>query len=184
VPSDSDDRNDKAAFAALFSQLPLDPANIHRMPASDGKFGNDVTAAAAGYAAELAAAVPASEDPKDDIPRFDVILLGIGPDGHCASLFPDHPATREVDQSIVAVENSPKPPPDRLSFTFRALDSSNEVWFIAAGTGKAEAVALAWSGAAREQVPSAGPRGHYRTLWLVDEQAVSKLPTTIYQPAK
>jgi len=109
-------------------------------------------------------------------------LLGIGPDGHCASLFPNHPALAEVASSVVAVYDSPKPPPTRLSFTFRTLDSANEVWFIAAGEGKADAVALAWSGAGRIQAPSAGPRGHYRTLWLVDEAAAAKLPATIYQP--
>ena len=159
VPADSPDRNDRAAFAALFDELRPDPRNIHRMPASDGPLGDDLDAAALAYAAELAARCPSTQPRSDDIPRFDVILLGVGPDGHCASLFPDHPATAVLDVTIVPVENSPKPPPNRLSFTFRALDSANEVWFIAAGTGKAEAVALAWSGAARAQVPSAGPRG-------------------------
>ena len=86
--------------------------------------------------------------------------------------------------SVVAVRNSPKPPPTRLSFTFRALDSANEVWVIAAGAGKADAVALAWSGAGREQVPSAGPRGHYRTLWLVDQAAAGTncRPTSTQPP--
>ncbi len=84
---------------------------------------------------------------------------------------------------MVAVYGSPKPPPTRLSFTFRALDSANEVWFIASGAGKADAVALAHSGAGRVQVPSAGPRGHYRTLWLIDGDAAAKLPTTIYDPS-
>lgn len=185
VPADSDDRNDKAAFAALFDQVALDSANIHRMPASDGPMGDDLDAAAAEYSADLARAVVAKQDGEDaasDIPRFDVILLGIGPDGHCASLFPGHPATHETATSVVAVRNSPKPPPNRLSFTFRSLDSANEVWFIASGTGKAAAVALAFSGAAREQVPSAGPRGHYRTLWLVDTDAVSELPPSRLAP--
>jgi 6-phosphogluconolactonase len=190
VAADSPDRNDRAAFAALFDQLDLDPVNVHRMPAAGAAFGDDADAAARAYAAELAAAVPSAQgsdqdgppDNAADIPRFDVILLGIGPDGHCASLFPGHPATSVVDASIVAVHGSPKPPPTRLSFTFRALDSANEVWFIAAGTGKAHAVALAWSGASRVQVPSAGPRGHYRTLWLIDQDAAAELPTTVYQP--
>jgi 6-phosphogluconolactonase len=174
VPSDSADRNDAPEFAALFGQVELDPANVHRMPASDGPYGDDVSAAAAGYAGDLAAAAD-----EGDLPRFDVILLGVGPDGHCASLFPGHPATRELSASIVAVHDSPKPPPTRLSFTFRALDSAREVWFIAAGEGKADAVALAWSGADPEQVPSAGPRGQYRTLWLIDQAAAAKLPPTV-----
>jgi 6-phosphogluconolactonase len=65
-----------------------------------------------------------------------------------------------------------------LSLTFRALDAANEVWFIAAGDGKADAVARAVGGAPREEVPSAGPRGRIRTLWLIDQAAASKLPAS------
>jgi 6-phosphogluconolactonase len=190
VPADSDDRNDKAAFAALFAQVALDPANVHRMPASDGVYGDDVEAAAAGYAADLASAAQAAAADDEasagadrDIPQFDVILLGIGPDGHCASLFPGHPATRETAASIVAVHDSPKPPPTRTSFTFRALDSANEVWFIASGAGKAEAVELACSASGPQPVPSAEPRGQHRTLWLIDEDAAAQLPASVYSPA-
>ncbi|MDT4945514.1 MAG: 6-phosphogluconolactonase, partial [Pseudonocardiales bacterium] len=147
VPADSDDRNDKAAFAALLDHLPLDPALIHRMPASDSQYGEDVEAAAAAYAAELAAAVPPEQG--GDVPHFDALLLGIGPDGHCASLFPEHPGVYEEEAAVIAVRNSPKPPPTRLSLTFRALDAANEVWFIASGEGKAKAVAMALSGADR-----------------------------------
>ncbi|MCU1659839.1 MAG: 6-phosphogluconolactonase, partial [Pseudonocardiales bacterium] len=136
VPADSDERNDRAAFRVLFGALPLNPALVHRMPASDSGFGDDVDAAADAYAAELADAVaPDQED--EDVPHFDALLLGVGPDGHCASLFPEHPAVYEQEASVVAVRNAPKPPPTRLSLTFRALDAANEVWFIASGEGKA-----------------------------------------------
>ncbi len=178
VAADSPDRNDRPAFAVLFGALPLDPANIHRMPAAGAEFGDDAEAAALAYAAALAAAVPPSQGPDDDVPHFDAVLLGVGPDGHCASLFPEQPGVYERDASVIAVHNSPKPPPTRLSFTFRALDEANEVWFIAAGTAKAHAVAMALSGATREQVPSAGPRGRYRTLWLIDREAATELPAT------
>ena len=181
VPSDSADRNDTALMRADLEALPLDPRNIHRMPASDGAYGADADAAAGAYASELAAAVPAGQG-DDDVPHFDVILLGVGPDGHCASLFPEHPGVYELDASVIAVHNSPKPPPTRLSLTFRSLDAANEVWFIAAGTGKANAVMMALSGAGRVQVPAAGPRGRYRTLWLVDRDAASHLPAQVYRP--
>ncbi len=82
---------------------------------------------------------------------------------------------------MIAVHNSPKPPPTRLSLTFRALDAANEVWFIASGAGKADAVALAHSGAGRVQVPSAGPKGRRRTLWLLDRDSASKLPSSLYR---
>ena len=181
VPSDSADRNDTAVMRADLEALPLDPRNVHRMPASDGAYGEDADAAAGAYASELAAAVPAGQG-DDDVPHFDVILLGVGPDGHCASLFPEHPGVYELDASVIAVHNSPKPPPTRLSLTFRSLDAANEVWFIAAGTGKANAVMMALSGAGRVQVPAAGPRGRYRTLWLIDRDAASHLPARGYRP--
>jgi 6-phosphogluconolactonase len=181
VPSDSADRNDTAVMRADLEALPLDPRNVHRMPASDGAYGEDANAAAGAYASELAAAVPPGQG-DDDVPHFDVILLGVGPDGHCASLFPEHPGVYELDASVIAVHNSPKPPPTRVSLTFRSLDAANEVWFIAAGTGKANAVMMALSGAGRVQVPAAGPRGRYRTLWLVDRDAASHLPAQVYRP--
>jgi 6-phosphogluconolactonase len=173
VPAESDDRNDKAAFAALFDALPLDPALVHRMPAADSSFGPDVEAAARSYAAELAAVADA---PGRDLPELDVVLLGVGPDGHCASLFPDYPGPRERDAAVIAVRDSPKPPPTRLSLTFRALDAAAEVWFIAAGDGKAHAVALALSGADPAHVPAAGPRGRLATRWLIDVAASAELP--------
>lgn len=191
VPAESDERNDKAAFAALLGSLALDPALVHRMPASDAGFP-DVDAAARAYAAALAAAVlpDLGEEtgpgdgthPPEDIPRFDVALLGIGPEGHVASLFPEHPGVYEDKASVIGVRNSPKPPPLRLSLTFRALDTAGEVWFIASGESKANAVAMALSGAKREQVPAAGPTGRHRTLWLIDRPAATQLPADLYQP--
>lgn len=180
VPADSSDRNDLPALAKLFDHLDLDPAKLHRMPASDAGFGGDIEAAADSYAAELAAAVPA-ELHDEDVPQFDMILLGVGPDGHCASLFPEHPGVYEQDASVIAVHNSPKPPPDRLSMTFPTLDAANEVWFVASGEGKAKAVAMALGGAGRVQVPSAGPRGRHRTLWLIDRAAAANLPPSVYR---
>jgi 6-phosphogluconolactonase len=182
VAADSDDRNDKAAFTALFDQVDLDPANVHRMPAAGAQYGADVALAAAAYAEELTAAVPLTQTRGDDVPAFDAVLLGMGPDGHCASLFPGHPATQETKAAVVAVDNSPKPPPTRISFTFRALDAANEVWFIASGPSKAHAVAMALAGADRVQVPAAGPRGRYRTLWLIDQDAAAELPPSVYDP--
>lgn len=181
VPAGSPDRNERAAFEVFFDAVPLDPANVHRMPAAAADFGEDVEAAAEAYAAELAAAVP-PEQGDDDVPHFDAMLLGVGPDGHCASLFPEHPGVYEDKPSVIAVHNSPKPPPTRISLTFRSLDAANEVWFVVAGSSKAEAVAMALGGAGRVQVPSAGPRGRHRTLWLIDRDAAAKLPMNLYRP--
>lgn len=174
VPAGSDERNDVPAMRLLFDRIDIDPARLHRMPAADAGFADDAESAAQSYAAELARAVPGGAD--GAVPAFDVVLLGVGPDGHCASLFPGHPGTRVVDTSVIAVRDSPKPPPIRLSLTFPALDAAKEVWFVASGSAKADAVARALSGADRTQVPSAGPRGRSRTLWLLDPEAAAQLP--------
>lgn len=170
VPENSDERNDRPAMSLLFDKVPVDPTRIHRMPAADAGFGDDVEAAADSYAAELAGAADGT-----DVPAFDVVLLGVGPDGHCASLFPEHPGTRALDASVIAVHDSPKPPPTRMSLTFPALDAARQVWFVVSGEGKADAVSRALGGAPREEVPSAGPRGRDATIWLVDRDAASKL---------
>lgn len=175
VASDSDERNDRAAFAAGLDALPLEPAFIHRMPPADSRFGDDVEAAAESYAEELAAAVPPDQRP-GDVPHFDVVLLGVGPDGHCASLFPGHPGVYEQDAAVIAVHDSPKPPLTRLSFTFRTLATATEVWFVASGEAKADAVGMALGDADRVQVPASGPRGRHRTLWLIDQAAAARLP--------
>lgn len=174
VAADSPDRNDLAARRALFDDAPFADAAWYPMPASDGEFGDDLDAAAAGYAATLASA---RRGGSDDVPDFDVLLLGIGPDGHCASLFPGHESARDDGPDpVIAVRNSPKPPPNRISLSFAGLAAAEEIWFVVAGAGKADAVARSWSDAPRSEVPSAGPRGRVRTLWLVDREAAGGLP--------
>jgi 6-phosphogluconolactonase len=180
VPADSADRNDKPARELLFSYPPFSAAHLHPMPASDGPFGADLDAAAASYADELFK-VRRSDDP-DRVPNFDVILLGLGPDGHCASLFPEHPGVYDDSAPVIAVRNSPKPPPNRLSLSFSGLAAANEIWLVASGVEKAKAVALAADGAGKVQIPAAGARGRFRTLWLIDKAAASELPGGRYDP--
>ena len=166
VPEDDSERNAGQAAEAMLDHLPFSPGRIHAMPPSDGRYGDDVEAAAAGYADELLAADDGS------IPRFDVLMLGIGPDGHCASLFPGR---TEVDESApaVAVRDSPKPPPTRITMTGGTLANATEVWFVAAGEGKAEAVRDALGDADPHDVPAAGPKGIERTVWFLDEDAAT-----------
>jgi 6-phosphogluconolactonase len=169
VASDSDDRNEIPARTLLLDKVDVDPAKVHPMPASDAEFP-DAEAAAEWYAGELAARAVGGS-----VPEFDVVLLGVGPDGHCCSLFPGHPGTEVRDRPVIAVHDSPKPPPTRTSLTFAALDAAREIWFVASGSGKAEAVAKALSGVDPVNVPSSAPRGTERTLWLVDEDAAAQL---------
>ncbi len=165
VPADSPDRNARQAREALLDHVDVDPANVHEVPASDAVATAEDAAAA--YSADLR---------EHGAGAFEVLMLGIGPDGHCASLFPGHPALGARDAIAVAVHDSPKPPPDRVTHTFETLERSRAVWFIASGEGKAEAVAraLAADGSV-EETPARGVRGE-ETVWWLDEDAASALP--------
>ena len=178
LPTGDPERNDTQAKEALLDQLAqqgLPAEQVHTMPATDGPDGEDAQAAADRYAAELARfADPAVPD--SDAPSFDLLVLGMGPDGHIASLFPEHPGVYEEKPSVIAVHNSPKPPPNRLSMTFRVIEAAREIWVVAAGAEKAAAVQMALSGAGRVQVPAAGALGRARTMWLVDRAAAAQLP--------
>ncbi|MEU4389740.1 6-phosphogluconolactonase [Kribbella sp. NPDC023855] len=181
LPEGDPERNDTQAWDALLSHVDVDPALVHVMPADTGQ---GAEAAAAAYAETLAAAAGPRDGAVDGeadgpafgdgVPAFDVLMLGVGPDGHVASLFPDNPARIVVDKSTVAVHDSPKPPPTRVSLTFPALANARETWFVVSGEDKADAVAGALSGTS--DLPASIPQGIDRTLWLLDEAAASKLP--------
>ncbi|MFH8709823.1 6-phosphogluconolactonase [Streptomyces zaomyceticus] len=181
LPEGDSERNVTQAREALLDRVPLDPARVHAMPASDGPYGSDVDAAAAAYAQELAAA--AGPGDHGGVPTFDVLMLGVGPDTHVASLFPELPAVRETERTVVGVHGAPKPPPVRVSLTLPAIRAAKEVWLLAAGEDKAKAAAIALSGAGEVQAPAAGAYGRSRTLWLLDSAAASELPRSLYPPA-
>lgn len=172
VPEDDDERNDKQARGALLDHIDIPSSNVHAMPASDGEFGSDLSAAALAYEQVLAA----NADPGEPVPNFDVHLLGMGPEGHINSLFPDTAAVRESTRMVVSVEDSPKPPPQRITLTIPAIQRSREVWLIVSGAAKADAAAAAIGGADPVSIPAAGGVGLQTTLWLLDEEAAAKLP--------
>jgi 6-phosphogluconolactonase len=172
VPADDDERNDKQARAALLDHIDIPSSHVHTMPASDGEFGNDLAAAALAYEQLLAA----NAEPGRPVPNFDVHLLGMGPEGHINSLFPDTPAVLEATRMVVAVEDSPKPPPQRITLTLPAIQHSREVWLMVSGAAKADAVAAAIAGAPPVSIPAAGAIGLETTLWLLDQEAAAKLP--------
>ena len=171
LASGDGERNETQARAALLDALDLDPARVHPMPALDGPDRDDADAAATRYAGELAGAAPDDAD----VPAFDVLLLGMGPEGHTASIFPESPAAHD-ERSVLAVHGCPKPPPTRITLGFNALNAAREVWLVVAGAEKAPMVAMALGGAGRIQVPAAGVAGRGQTLWLLDEAAASALP--------
>ena len=176
LPSGHPDRNETQARQALLDSVAVDPSRVHPMAASDGKDGDDLDSAAERYADELSiAARPEDHGP---VPTFDVLLLGVGPDGHVASLFPESPALYD-DRTVIPVRGAPKPPPTRLSLSTSAINAAREVWLIAAGEEKAAAARMALSGAGPTAVPAAGVHGRARTLWLLDRAAGSRLPASL-----
>jgi len=175
-PAGDPERNETGARSALLDHVDVDQQRVHPMPGPDGPDGPDPEAAAARYAGWLAeAARPEDHGP---VPAFDVLMLGIGPEGHVASLFPGMPALYD-ERPVVAVRGSPKPPPTRLSLTLPSIRAAREVWILASGAEKADAVAMALSDAGPVQVPAAGARGRQRTLFLLDRDAAAKVPPQI-----
>lgn len=172
VAPDSEDRNATGARRSFLDRVGIPPDRVHEVPATDGVVS--VADAAAAYGLEL------REHGTD---RFEVLMLGIGPDGHCASLFPGHPALDVDDRVAVSVTDSPKPPPERVSLTFGALNRSRAVWFVASGENKAEAVARALApdgspGATVHETPARGV-GHAadEVVWYLDPAAAARLRT-------
>lgn len=164
VPAGSPDRNEVQARDAFISEVGVEESNVHPMPASD-----------AGLSLAEAAQAHSETVRELGAGSFEVLMLGIGPDGHVASLFPGHPAADVADAIVVPVEDSPKPPPERLTLTFEAMGRSDAVWFIAAGADKAAAVAAAASADATpgspeaRECPARVPRGAEETIFWLDE---------------
>jgi len=170
LPTGDEDRNETQARGALLDDLPLDPARVHPMAGCD-RAGSPEEAADL-YAEQLARAAGGPHG----VPAFDVVMLGVGPDGHIASLFPGHPALT-ASGSTVGVRQSPKPPPERVSLTFEALQRGAQVWFLVAGPDKADAVRRSLGGAPRDEAPAGSVQGTSATIWLLDADAASQLPT-------
>lgn len=163
VAADSPERNAGQARRAFLDAVGA--TRVREIPAAGE--AEDAEAAASAYAEELHAA---GEGP------FDIVMLGVGPDGHVASLFPGHPALAVDDEPTVAVHDSPKPPADRVSLTLPALNRARSVWFLVAGEDKADAVARAFAAdGSTSTVPARGVRGVEETLWFLDSAAASHL---------
>lgn len=163
VAAENDDRNEKQAREALLDSLPLPTGNVHPFPADDG--ATSLEDAASAFAEVLAAHAPDG----GAWPVFDVTLLGVGPDGHVASLFPGKATLDVTDRGVVAEPDSPKPPPARLSLTLPVLNASRQVWFVVAGADKRGAIDAVLRG--DSDLPAGHVSGQDVTLWLLDAAA-------------
>lgn len=161
----SDDRNERQARESLLDLVDVDPANIHPMPSTESAASVDEGAAAYG-----------EEVRRYGSAGFDVLMLGVGPDGHIASLFPGFPQLDVEDRVAVGVTDSPKPPPERISLTFPTLNRATSVWFLVNGADKAAAVARALAGGTDpHDCPASAVTGNDETIWFLDRDSASQL---------
>ena len=156
------DSNYRLTREYLFDHVEIPPTQI--VPINDTL---DPATAAANYQKKLAQVfAPLS----GQLPRFDLILLGMGEDGHTASLFPNHPLLREKERWVTPIFDSPKPPPERITLTLPVINQARQVVFIAAGAGKAEALSAIIKG--NSDLPAALVQPTNGELhWFVDDAA-------------
>jgi 6-phosphogluconolactonase len=183
LPAGHPDRNDTQARAALLDRLPLTPEWVHAVATSDEPGVRDVDDAAERYAEELARVAAQDGTGRDEVPSFDVLMLGVGPDAHVASLFPEMAGVHETGRTVVGVHGSPKPPPLRVSMTLPTIGRAEEVWLVASGAEKAQAVGLALSGAGPVQAPAGAVSGRRATVWLLDRAAATSVPPALVRIA-
>ena len=170
VPPDDPRSNYASASRALFTPLNITPSQIYRMAGE----ARDLQAAAHTYEQQLRRA---TNTPPSSPPILDLVLLGLGEDGHTASLFPGSPVLRD-HQSLIAVSQSPKDPPNRLTMTLGVINRASVILFLVAGIGKAEVVRaiLDPKTEAERQLPAslvAPEKG--RLIWLLDRAAAAEL---------
>ncbi|MGE0639918.1 MAG: 6-phosphogluconolactonase [Thermoanaerobaculia bacterium] len=173
VPPTDEASNYRAAKVRLLDPLAIPAANVHRIRGEDPP-----EVAAAGYERELRTlfGTPVGPPRDEDGARFDLVLLGMGADGHTASLFPGRPAVREESAWAVADE-VPATPSGRITLTPAPISAARSVIFLVAGADKAPALARVLEGPWRPDLlpaqaiaPRSGP-----ALWLVDEAAAAEL---------
>ncbi|MCL4295648.1 MAG: 6-phosphogluconolactonase [Anaerolineae bacterium] len=181
VPLTQPDSNYFLAQQYLFDHVPIPPEQIHAPNTS-----LDPAQMAAAYQTVLAQVfsvqppIPQPHDPVDQttklpaFPQFDLILLGMGEDGHTASLFPGHPLLQETERWVVPIFDSPKPPPQRITLTLPLLNNARQVAFIAAGAGKAAILPQVFAAGSPLPAHRVQPTsGHLH--WFVDEAAAANL---------
>lgn len=159
VESSSSDRNFNQAMTAFSDQIEIAPEKIHDFPSSDNDL--DLESAKEQFIQHMKQVFGEHE------PAMDLTILGMGPDGHVASLFP---GMNHDGDLIVSVDDSPKPPPQRLSFSMELINRSERIIFVVAGIDKAEAVEAIHKNPECE-LPAAKVEAKGETLWIVDEAA-------------
>ncbi|KAG0344373.1 suppressor of los1-1 [Podila humilis] len=172
VPLDHEDSNYLLSKNELFDHVAIPAENIHTI---DPDLVNDPEEAAEDYISQLAKTFATKDAVR--FPVFDLILLGVGPDGHTCSLFPDHPLLEENKEWVASIKDSPKPPSCRITLTFPVLNHAHHVAFVAAGAGKQDMLhqLLDTPG----HLPAQMVKPVSGTLsWFVDDAAAQKITIT------
>src|SRR5262245_53257661 len=162
VPPDHADSNYRLAHDLLFSRVDVDAARVHRMKGE----APDLAASAADYERDTRSTL-------GETPRFDVVLLGVGPDGHVGSLFPGHHALDEASRMVVAIDDAPKPPPRRLTLTLPAMAGSLVV-IAAFGATKTAVIREALHDPESRLPVARAARGARRAYFLLDAAAAAE----------
>ena len=169
VPEGDKERNDEAALEVLLRRVPIPSQNIHRVPATQPDAAQLYEADLRGAFSSLPLKVSSVSS---DIPRFDLILLGLGEDGHTASLFPGQPAVEEKTRLVVRVDGAPKPPPSRVSFTLPLINAARNVVFLVTGKDKNRALRRVLNGDPALPAARVLPR-HGTLAFLADAAALT-----------
>ncbi len=167
VPPDNPDSNFFMAQEVLLSKIPIPAFQVHRMPSDQP----DRDVASQEYFLEMQRAFSTQ-----GIPAFDLIQLGMGPEGHTASLFP-HQASLKENQRLVMPVSVPKPPPDRLTFTPPLLNAARNILFLVTGSEKADALQAVLEGEYQpEEYPAQTVRPpNGEVVWMLDKEAAKNL---------
>lgn len=169
VPLTHPDSNYVLAKQYLFDHVPIPPGQIHAPNTS-----LDPAQTAATYEIILAQVFNVQPSNPPTLPQFDLILLGLGEDGHTASLFPGHPLLQETERWVAPIFDSPKPPPQRITLTLPVLNNARHVAFITAGAGKADILPQVFAAGSTLPAHLVQPTSG-QLDWFVDEAAVTKL---------
>ncbi|PNW88555.1 hypothetical protein CHLRE_01g034400v5 [Chlamydomonas reinhardtii] len=183
VPHSSADSTHKAVSEALLSKVPIPAAQVYAIAE-----GLPVGQAATQYEGRIIS-IPAAALPRTEgaaLPKFDLILLGVGPDGHVASLFPNRPETAATSGWVLPVSNSPKPPPERITFSLPVINAAKEVAIVALGEGKKEIVQRALE---VQALPGALPAQLVRPKggklkWILDVASAQDLDIAAWNESK